>query len=532
MIRRVLFGTLLLAMLLAACQPLETVVSPPRVATATAQANAVAPQETPLLLPAPTPTPRAGSVSGEEDVPISAPTAPPLTLWVNDTAPETATLIRELAQRFTAQSGIPIETIFVKSDAVSTLLRTAAATDTMPDLVLHSFEQTGGWQQDGLLNTAATTAVVDQLGRETFAPGALDVLRAENGEIAAVPLSTWQHFLVYRADWFGRNNLPAPDSFADIYNAAETFYDPEGVTSGLVVATDSKLSSTQRIFEHMAIANGCRLVDDAGEITAIHPACLETLDFYRDVINQFSPVGFQTDISALKAYLGGRTGLILVDANVLPALAGYDEQSLPNCAECATNPRYLVENSGFVTALQGNGTYSSAAATYPGVTALGITSAANAEAAQAFATFLLSDGYVDWLSLFPEWKAPLRLHSAEAQNAYLDAWRAAPLRPGGESLETLFGPDLIAQMTSGLAPIERWGFKEGQPAVISRVYPSLELSQMLQEMLSGYITSSQAVFELYNRSVAQIPNYGFDVSTPAPLEGAGDEASDSAETDS
>ena len=71
--------------------------------------------------------------------------------------------------------------------------------------------------------------------------------------------------------------------------------------------------------------------------------------FYRDLINQYSPIGFQTDISAVKAYLAGRTAMIMAMPEVLPLIAGLDPLSLPRCAECAADPTYLVENSGIAT---------------------------------------------------------------------------------------------------------------------------------------------------------------------------------------
>ena len=58
--------------------------------------------------------------------------------------------------------------------------------------------------------------------------------------------------------------------------AAEAIFDPENNITGLVVPTDSKLVSTQRVFEHLAIANGCRLIDGTGKITLLHPACLDS----------------------------------------------------------------------------------------------------------------------------------------------------------------------------------------------------------------------------------------------------------------
>ena len=493
---------------------LEDVVAPPRVATMTALAETtIAPEQTPLVLSVPTATP--GSVVSAESSFDPQNAVTPITFWVNDTTPETIERIRAMTAQFTEQSGIPVETVFIDNQRLSGLIGTADITGTLPDVVLHSIEQTDGWLVDGVLDAAAATAVVEQLGADTFAPGILDQVRDAAGEIAALPSDASQNLLIYRRDWFDAAGLQPPITYDAIYAAAERFNEPEGLTSGIVVATDAKLSSTQRIFEHLAIANGCRLVDAQGEIVSIHPACLETLDYYRDLINQFSPIGFQTDDSALKAYLSGRTAMIMTTPEALPVLAGLDSFVQPRCPECAANPLYLVENSGLITSFSGYETYGTAA-NYADMTLLGITTAADTEAAQALAAFWFTDGYADWLTLFPERKVPLRLDSAETPNQFLDLWRNAPLRDGSPSLAGLFGDANATLLTSNLETTERWGFKEGQGRVIGEVYPSLEMSQMLQELLSGYISSSQAVYELYNRVVDQIPNYGFELPTPTP----------------
>ena len=93
------------------------------------------------------------------------------------------------------------------------------------------------------------------------------------------------------------------------------------------------------------------------------------------------------------------------------------------------------------------------------MTALGITTAAKTEAAQAFAVFWLSEAYGEWLSLFPESKIPLRPHSADSDNFYRDIWRTARCGPAVAHWNPFY-PELIAQLTSGFDQIERWGSRK------------------------------------------------------------------------
>ena len=105
--------------------------------------------------------------------------------------------------------------------------------------MLHSLEQTAKWRADGILDTVAASAVVEQLGVATFEQGVLDVLRGSDGLIAAVPTDARQHLIVYRSDWFEQAGLAPPTSFAAMLLGAATFFEEEGLTSGIVVPTES-----------------------------------------------------------------------------------------------------------------------------------------------------------------------------------------------------------------------------------------------------------------------------------------------------
>jgi multiple sugar transport system substrate-binding protein len=89
-----------------------------------------------------------------------------------------------------------------------------------------------------------------------------------------VPSDGWAQLLLYRKDWFDQAGLSAPKTYDDIEKAAAKM--KTGDHSGITLATAPGDSFTQQTFEHLALANGCQLVDAAGAITLTSPNCVQT----------------------------------------------------------------------------------------------------------------------------------------------------------------------------------------------------------------------------------------------------------------
>lgn len=483
-------------LLLSACQ----LADPPRLATATARAAFTAtPSPEPLLLAVATPTPISNNTSSEATR-QTAPN-PALTIWVNETSGHGADVLETMAAEFTAQANIDVEMVLVSPLLLPDLVNTAVLSDTLPDIIIHPLEYSVGWAERGIFDSDAASETLTALGSDTFNPDALALVQTANGQPAALPSSGYHQLIIYRRDWFSERNLAVPDNFDALFAAAKALNDPDNLIAGFVVPTEANLVSTQRIFEHLALANGCQLVDDAGEVKLLEPACAETLSFYFRIINQFSPTGVQTDTSTRNAYLAGRTGLIMGSSSLLPQLAGLDPATPPTCQECAAAPDYLAKNSGFLTEIAGAG--------FGNMNLLGITTVADRETAVAFATYWFNEGYSQWLAVEPESKIPMRWGTASNPRQFIDAWGSQPIANSGLSLDSLFGPAVVAQLRENIASSERWGLPQGQGQLITTLYEELTLSIVLQEMLSEYFSSDKSIIEAYNRVVELIPNYAF-----------------------
>jgi len=504
---------LLLSLAMAACQ--TALLEPPRLATATARvaATATATAE-PVVLKAPTPT---GEALADSNTVANVGPNPVLTIWINETSAGHEVALRAMASQFAEEHAINLELMQVSPSLLPNLVATAVLSDTLPDVILHPIEYTLGWAERGILDAAAADAIVDQIGRDTFNPAALELITV-NDETAAIPSDGYQQLLIYRADWFDERGLPPPTNYDAMLTAAETLSDTTRLINSFIIPTESNLVTTHQAFEHIASANGCRLIDEKGEVLILEPACREALNFYFRIVNRYSPPGVQTDASARNAFLAGRTAMIMAPPTILPQLAGLDGEYVPICPECGPAGdnaiNYLAQNSGLVTQISGADP-AAPGANFGEIMALGVTRVADPEVAAVFVDYWFNEGYETWLAVETERKVPTRWGTAEEPGRYIDAWGAQPVAGSNLSLADIYGQEVVDRLRDGMAESNRWGFDQGQGALITRLYEELTFSIVLQEMLSGYFNAEDTIIELYQRITDLIPNYQYYID-PEP----------------
>jgi len=492
--------SVLLLVALAACAP--GLLNPPREA---AELPGAPPTSEPMVMRAPTPTgePYLGQVA-----PPSGDGNPTLTLWVEKPTARYEGALRELIDTFTARHQISVELVTVPPELLPDLVTTAATTTTfdLPDVVLAPLEYIPGWEEQGILDAEAATAILEELGPDSFDQEALQLV-SRGGQVAAIPSDGWQQLLLYREDWFEEKDLPAPTDFEAMLTAAEVISDRTNLIYSFNMPTESSLVATTRAFEQMAIANGCQLIDDKGELLILEDVCRDALDYYRFLCNSYCPPGVQTEVSALNAYLSGRAGFIVATPWALAAIAGLDDDYRPTCPDCST-PGYLAENTGLVTTIEGRSAQASPQ-NLGVMTYLGITTAANTEAASTFAHFWFDEGYVDWLAIEPARKVPMRLGTPDEPERFLETWFELPLAGSDESIADLFGQEFAETLATDVVNANRWGYTQGEGALITTIFEDLTLSILLQELLSGYYDADRAAIEGYKRLVELIPDYEY-----------------------
>lgn len=430
------------------------------------------------------------TVTSVVEVPV---TGEAITFWSTETQPERLAITQGIIDRFTQETGIQVILQATDEDALPSMITANAAAGTLPDVVFHGVEKTIGWASQGILDIDAANAVVESLGADTFAQGARDLVTID-GKVAAVPSDGWGQLLIYRKDLFDAAGLDAPTTYDAIETAAAALHDPGNNFYGITMANDAGANFTQQTFEHFALANGCQLVNDAGEVTLDTPNCVEAIDFFTRMLEDYSVEGVQDVVSTRATYFAGQAGMIVWSPFIMDEMAGLRDSAFPSCPECEANPAYLAENSGFVPSFSGP---SGSPAQYGQVSYMGITTNANVEAAQQFLEFWFTDGYVDWLSVSPEGKFPMRRGNTAGSTEYIDAWKE--LETGVDrkaKLTDFYGPEVIDLIAEGSASFDRWGFPQGQGELMTAITASLPVPAVIRDVLDGLYTPEEAAAEM------------------------------------
>lgn len=396
-----------------------------------------------------------------------------ITFWSTETQPERVVVTQEIIARFTEATGINVVLVLTDENVLPNLMTANLAAGTLPDVVFHPVDFTAAWYQAGILDADAATTVINNLGVDTFS--ALGLVGTGEGTYMAVPTDGWGQLLIYRADLFEANGLAPPTTFEAIEAAAAALNDPDNNFYGIVAATDPGAVFTQQTFEHFALANGVSLTDEAGTVTLNTPQMVEAIDFYTRLVTQYGPPGVQDVVSTRATYFAGQAAMIVWSPFILDEMAGLRDNALPNCAECIDDPSFLATVSGIVPAFVGPS--GSEPVQYGQVSNMGITTNGSA-AAITFVEYWLTDGYLDWLSTSPEGKFPMHRGTPDNPTLYIDGW--SQLETGVDRrapLSDYYSDEVIQTLIEGAAGFARWGFNEGQGALVGGVYTELPVDR-------------------------------------------------------
>jgi len=417
----------------------------------------------------------------------------PIVVWTADTLPDRVAATEAIIAAFTEETGVEVELVGVEEDQFSQVLSSAAAAGDLPDVMgSQSLAAIRTLAANDLVDAAANAAVVESLGEDTFAERALELTR-DGDEQLSVPDTSWVQLLYYRSDLFDEAGLAPPATYDDILAAAEALDSPE--IAGFVGATSPGDAFTQQTFEHVALANGCELVDDAGEVTIGADACVGAFDFYGELVSNYSVAGAQ-DVDTVRAsYFAGQAAMAIWSTFLLDEMAGLRNDALPSCPECQDDPAFLATNTGVVAALQGPD--GSEPAQFGEVVSWTIAVESATESASAFVEYMMSDGYADWMAIAPEGKYPVRAGTQDAPTEYVDAWQTLPIGVDTKApVSDFYGPEVVEQLEGGLGAVSVWGITQGQGDLVGASLGELPVAQAVSgvttEGLSGQEAAAQA----------------------------------------
>jgi multiple sugar transport system substrate-binding protein len=404
-----------------------------------------------------------------------------ITVWNNEFQPDRLKATQAILDDFTAKTGVKVKQVPVPEDQFSTLMTNAAAGGKLPDVVLATpVGDSQSFAKEELFDADAAQEVVEKLGPETFSKKALDLVSAD-GVATGVPSDGWGQLLIYRKDLFEKEGLSAPKTLDDVRNAAAKM-NKSGM-AGITLATKAGDGFTAETFEHIALANGCELVDDGGKVTFDSPPCVDALKRYGELATKYSVKGAQDVDSTRGTYFAGRAAMMFWSPFLLDGMAGLRSDTKPSCPECKKEPDFLAKNSGLVGPLAGAGGEPSQ---FGSVSTFNIGMDTNTEAAQALVEFMMTDGYVRWLGLSPQGKYPVRAGDKEDPEKYATAW--AGLESGVDKkapLSESYSEESIASLGEGVKQFRRWGFAQGQGALIGALSGEQPIADAVAEVIGG-----------------------------------------------
>jgi multiple sugar transport system substrate-binding protein len=416
-----------------------------------------------------------------------------ITFWTTEDESDRLEVQESLAAEFTNKSGIRVRVIPVAENLLTERITAAFAAKSLADVIFHPIDFTIGWTEAGILDHHAATEIITALGKETFSPGPLNLVRVSGG-YGAVPADGWGQLLLYRKDLFDEKSLAAPDRWDHILAAAKALHDPP-LLWGFEAGTDGAHHYTQQVFEHFALSNNVHLTTKEGQISLNTPEMVETLEFYKALAG-FSPPGNLYWLHTRLDYLTGRAAMIVWSPFILDELAGLrkDQPVVPDMLK--GEPGWLARNTGFVTTIHGPG----GAAQYGQTNYFGISCDADTEAARKWVEFLLTDGYLRWLGMAAEGKLPVRKGTTEKPDRFMEGWIDLEFGVTTRAkISEFYGMDVVNAIMSGADSFDRWGFTEGKGALISKIYGTKVIPEILKRFLDGEITAKQAAEMMDNR---------------------------------
>ncbi len=108
------------------------------------------------------------------------------------------------------------------------------------------------------------------------------------------------------------------------------------------------------------------------------------------------------------------------------------------------------------------------------------------------------------MPIAPEGKFPVRRGNAENATKFVDAWSKLPVGVDRKKpLADLYPAEMIGEIVGGLDVAQRWGVKDGQLALASKMINSQVFNQIVRKFTDDAISADEAVAAL-NEELAKI----------------------------
>lgn len=386
--------------------------------------------------------------------PVPAAAAAALEFWTTETEPERLAVIEYIVDVFEVlNDGVSVKVVAVADDKFVQEFTAACSEGRPPSLVNADSELIVALGNQGFLDHQAVAAALARIGESRFYGGALDKLRAEDGQWRGLPFHGWVQGVWYRKDWFEEAGLAPPEDWQGILEAARSLHDPENGRYGIVIGTMPDHYAEQ-VFTQIARSGGAAMFDQDGGLIFDSKPMVDALAYYVELA-KYAPSGPQT-WRARDFYIQGGLAMIFYSSFLMDdlALPGKAENSLSsdNFAELEGGEfdPLLVSKTGMVSVIQG-----SRKSSYGAVSALGFRQGMTPEqlnAAQRFVEFLFDrQSYITWLHMAPGGMLPVLRHVSEDPDFMRD--------PAG--VFNVYGHEKMQAVISGLERTESFAVSAG-----------------------------------------------------------------------
>ena len=414
-----------------------------------------------------------------------------ITMWTMEEQPDRMAAQERIAAAFEAETGHTVNVVAVSEKDIATRATAAFAAGELPDVLNHTVQHLLPFAEAGMLDSAAATEIVEDLGTNTFASGPVNMAKSE-GEIVSVPTDGWTQLVVYRSDLFADAGLKAPKTFADIEAAIAKLHNPPSMY-GFVAATKIDETYMMQLIEHISLAAGYNPVNADGSINEDTSKLKNVLSFYKTIADA-SPEGDLFWKQSRELYLGGQAAMIIWSPSLLDELGGLRDSAPVTISDDQTT-KELAKDTGFVTVFAGPG--NDAGAAYADVRYLGVTADANTDVASDFIKYVVSKGYGDWLGMAPEGKFPVRNGTFGGDTSYQKVWASLDVGVDRkEPLANIYPKSVIDDIVEGLSVGDRWGVADGQLATASKLVNARVMSQVIRKYIDGEISLDAAADEI------------------------------------
>ena len=418
--------------------------------------------------------------------------------WTTENQPKRLAKQEAMAADFQKRTGHSVKVIPIEEKDLGKRATAAFAAGDLPDVIYHSIQYVLPWAEAGLLDVETNSDIVNSLQKSTFAPGAIAMAQYD-GMTAAVPVDGWTQMVVYRKDLFDAAGLAAPTSYEAIVNAVDKLHNPPSMY-GFVAATKVDENFMSQVLEHVFLANGVSPVGKNGFNKLDEKATTEVLDFYKKIAKS-SPPGELYWKQSREIYFSGKAAMIIWSPFILDELAGLRNSAPPTINNDPTSTE-LASKTGIVTTFGGPSNPKGAA--WADIKYFGVTSDANTDVASQFVTYSMKDGYTATLSIAPEGKFPVRRGEVTDTAKYIKAWSKLPVGVDRKApLSDLYSPTTIKKIVGGLETADRWGVKEGQLSLASKMINSQLINRIVRQYIDDEINASEAVDKM-NAGLAAI----------------------------